>query len=150
MQNNIGFYFSDIARLLRKRFDAAARSDGMTGAQSRLLAVIAGQPGINQGQLAERLDVEPITVCRMIDRMEQAGLVERRTKKNDRRARRLYPAPNAEELIGQLEAHGRRLIEAMTHSINADDRTKLLELLETIRANLQDDSQFEAMEPTDG
>ena len=74
MQDNLGHFFGDIARLLRKRFDAAARSEGMTAAQSRVLALIAQQPGINQGQLAERLDVEPITVCRMIDRMEQARL----------------------------------------------------------------------------
>ncbi|HEY6869532.1 MAG TPA: MarR family winged helix-turn-helix transcriptional regulator [Novosphingobium sp.] len=150
MQNNFGFYFSDIARLLRKRFDAAARSDGMTGAQSRVLAVIAQQPGINQGQLAERLDVEPITVCRMIDRMEQAGLVERRPDPHDRRARLLYPAAHAEELIAQLEAHARRLIAAMTENIGEEDRARLETLLNTIRANLLNDALFTAMEPANG
>lgn len=145
-----GFYFSDIARLMRKRFDAAARSDGMTGAQSRVLAVIARQPGINQGQLAERLEVEPITVCRMIDRMEQAGLVERRPDPLDRRARRLYPAANAEQLIAQLEAHGQRLIDTMTATIGAEDRVRLEGLLQTIRANLLNDALFAAAEPVDG
>lgn len=150
MQDNLGFYFSDIARLARKRFDAAARSDGMTGAQSRVLAVIAREPGINQGQLAERLDVEPITVCRMIDRMEQAGLVERRPDPGDRRARLLYPAAHAEALIAQLRGHGRRLVDAMTAQVSDADRERLVELLHTIRANLLDDSLFAAMEPIDG
>lgn len=150
MQDNLGSYFTDIARLLRKRFDAAARSDGMTGAQWRVLAVIAKQPGINQGQLAERLDVEPITICRMIDRMEQGGLVERRPDPNDRRARLLYPAAHADALIGQLEAHARRLAAAMTSTIAEDERARLVELLRTIRANLLNDALFAALEPIDG
>jgi|KBSSwiStaDraftv2_1062776.scaffolds.fasta_scaffold07892_2 DNA-binding MarR family transcriptional regulator len=148
--DNLGFYFSDIARLLRKRFDALARGDGLTGAQWRVLMAIANHPGENQGQLAERLEVEPITVCRMIDRMEQAGLVERRPDPNDRRARRLYPAPHAGELIDQLGGHVRQLLDTITGTLPPDDRARLTGLLSEIRANLLDDSLFGAKEPLHG
>ena len=147
---NLGFYFSDIARMLRKRFDATARADGLTGAQWRVLLAVVKQPGLNQGKLAENLEVEPITVCRMIDRMEQAGLVERRPDPTDRRARLLYPAANADQLIGQLDVHGERLRDAMTFNLDAADCEKLLELLEKIRANLLDDRLFLAKEAING
>ena len=150
MQDKLGFQLSDIARLLRKRFDAAARTDGMTGAQSRVLALIARHPGINQGQLAERLEVEPITVCRMIDRMEQARLVERHHDPNDRRARLLYPAANADQLIAQIEGHGRHLLDAMTRGLSDDDRARLMAMLHTIRANLLNDDLYAAMDRVDG
>lgn len=142
MEGNLGFYFGDIARLARKRFDAAARADGLTGAQWRVLMVIARNPGINQGQLADRLDVEPITVCRMIDRMEHSGLVERRPSPSDRRARLLFAAADADSLIARIDAHGRRIVEAMTHNVAPEDRARLTGLLETIRANMLDDALF--------
>lgn len=142
MQENLGFYVGDIARLLRKRLDAAARAAGMTGAQWRVLLVIAHQPGINQGQLAERLDVEPITVCRMIDRMEQAGLVERRLDPQDRRARLLYPAANADSQLAQVDAFSRNIIETMSVGLAPDDRNRLIEMLQTLRTNLLDDALY--------
>ena len=146
MDQNPGFYFSDIARLLRRRFDAFARADGVTGAQWRVLALIAKQPGINLGQLAEALEVEPITVCRMIDRMEHAGLVERRPDPQDRRARRLFPAGDADRLMGELAVHSARLIDSATRGLGPDDRERLLELLQHIRSNLLDDALFAPLE----
>ena len=147
---NIGFYFSDIARLLRKRFDASAKRDGLTSAQWRVLMSVAKQPGLNQGQLAEQLEVEPITVCRMIDRMEQAGLVDRKPDPLDRRARLLFPATNADVLIEQLNDHGQHLLDAMTSALAPEDLDTLLGLLEQIRTNLLDDSLFAIPEPANG
>lgn len=146
---NLGFYFSDIARLMRKRFDAA-RAGGLTGAQWRVLMAVVEQPGLNQGQLAERLEVEAITVCRMIDRMEQAGLVERRPDPMDRRARRLFPAGDATAMLDQLEQHARWLTDAMTATLTEDERALLLGLLGRIRGNLLDDALFaaEAIRPS--
>jgi DNA-binding MarR family transcriptional regulator len=150
MEQNAGFYFGDIARLMRKRFDAAARDCGVTGPQWRLLMIVSKYPGINQGQLAERLEVEPITVCRMVDRMEQAGLLERRADPHDRRARRIHPADNAETLINTLQQRGRHMVATATHDLSKEERETLVTLLERIRANLLNDSLFEEKERSHG
>ena len=147
---NLGFYFSDIARLLRKRFDATTRPDGLTSTQWRVLMTVAKRPGLNQGKLADLLDVEPITVCRMIDRMEQAELVRRQPDPLDRRARLLFPADNSQQLIEQLGEHGKRLLEIMTLNLSDADRETLMGLLEQVRANLLNDSLFVAHEHADG
>ena len=78
MTESLGFLLSDVSRLLRRRFDERARTSGASVAQWRVLKILARSPGLNQGQLAEALEVEPITACRMIDRLEEAGFVERR------------------------------------------------------------------------
>ena len=72
---NIGFLISDVSRLMRKRFDERARSVGATRAQWKTLVTLARHEGINQGGLADLLEVEPITLCRMIDRLEEACMV---------------------------------------------------------------------------
>src|SRR5690606_38856216 len=101
----------DTARLLRKRFDQRTRSLGTTRAQWRVLFWLARQPGMNQARLAEMLEVEPITLCRMIDRMEQSGLVRREPDPADRRARLLFNTDAAGPLLDSLrkvstEIHG--------------------------------------------
>lgn len=139
--NDLGFALTDIARLMRKRFDAL-RPGGLTGAQWRVLKAVAENPGINQGQLADRLEVEAITVCRMIDRMEQSGLLERRPDPHDRRTRRLYPVAEAAEVLAQLGEQGARFLEAMTTGLAPADRARLAALLAQVRANLLDDLLF--------
>src|SRR3546814_5681847 len=78
---------------------------GITGAQWRLLFTVSRNEGQNQGATAELLEVEPITLCRMIDRMEDAGMVERRPDPNDRRAWRLYLTDKSRPLIEIGRAH---------------------------------------------
>ena len=85
-ERRFGFLLHDIARLMRKRFDARARESGLTRAQWQVLAFLRVREGVNQAALAEALDLEPITVGRLIDRMEEAGWVERRPDAGDRRA----------------------------------------------------------------
>src|ERR1700722_8885942 len=87
---SFGFLLHDIARLMRKRFDQRARSLGLTRSQWQVLAHLQRHEGINQSGLAEILEIEPITIARLLDPMEQAGLVERRADPADRRARRLF------------------------------------------------------------
>src|SRR3546814_324375 len=78
MTESIGFIFAGIARLMRRRFDEMSRDTGITRPQWRVLVSVHCNPGINQGTLADMLDVEPITTCRVVERLEQAGLVESR------------------------------------------------------------------------
>lgn len=102
MKDSIGFLISDVSRLLRRRFDERARLIGVTRPQWRALTALSRQEGMQQGALAELLEVEPITLCRMVDRLEEAGLVERRRDPADRRAWNLYLTDKARPLLDQL------------------------------------------------
>src|SRR5499433_2561733 len=100
----LGFVLHDVARLLRKRFEQRARAAnlGLTRAQWQVLAYLARQEGINQATLAQLLEIEPITLTRLLDRLEAAELVERRPDPGDRRARVLYLTPSAEPLLARI------------------------------------------------
>jgi len=138
MEPNLAFLCNDIARLSRKRFDEAARELKVigTGAQWRVLLILKRYPGINQGQLAERLDVEPITACRMVDRLEQAGLIERRRDPDDRRAWRLFMTDAALPVIQEMRKIGQRIRAASLSRISEEDAERLLGLLEIVRETL--------------
>ena len=90
---SIGLLLIDTGRLLRKRFEQNVRGTGLTRAQWQVLKEIYVQEGLNQGALAELLEVEPITVGRLVDRLEQAGLIERRPHPTDRRAKQIVLTP---------------------------------------------------------
>ena len=89
------YLVSDAARLTRLRFDQAARCHGMTRAQWLILARVEMHPGLSQNELAAMLEVEPITVARLVDRLEVRGMIERRPDPSDRRIRRLHLLPPA-------------------------------------------------------
>lgn len=100
---SIGLLLIDTGRLLRKRFEQNVRGTGLTRAQWQVLKEIYVQEGLTQGALAELLEVEPITVGRLVDRLEQAGLIERRPHPTDRRAWSLYLLPAAHPLLETLK-----------------------------------------------
>ena len=133
---NIGSILADTSRLMRRAFDARARSIGVTRPQWQVLVTLKRHEGINQGGLAEQLDVEPITVCRMVDRLQEAGLVERRADAADRRSWRLHLTPRAHDLLDQLRPMADAMIEEALDGIIETDRQKLTTLLEQVRQNL--------------
>lgn len=136
MSDTLGFLIADVSRLLRREFDARAREIGVTRAQWRTLNMLARNEGCNQGALADLLEVEPITLARMIDRLEEAGLVERRRDPADRRAWRIHLTPTAQPLLGQLRGIGENMAEDTLVGISETDRVRLATSLERIRANL--------------
>lgn len=95
----------DVARLMRTRFDQRARENGMTRAQWVILARLSRQPGLSQNELAAICEVEPITVARLVDRLEARGLVERRPDPKDRRIKRLHLLPAAEPMVEEIMAY---------------------------------------------
>jgi DNA-binding MarR family transcriptional regulator len=135
-QNHLAFVISDVARLYRRRFDERTRSFGITGPQMRALVQIMRFPGINQGALADRLDVEPITTCRMVDRLEQGGLVERRRDPQDRRAWQLYLTQAAEPIAQELQAIGQSLLNESLAEVSDAAQATVLAALGQIRENL--------------
>lgn len=131
----IGFLLHDAARLLKRDFERRARSLGLTRAQWQTLFHLARNEGCNQAALADVLEVEPITLARVIDRLESSGLVERRTDPTDRRARLLFLGPDATPLLEQLRALGAETREVALTGVSDEDRVLLTELLGRIRAN---------------
>jgi DNA-binding MarR family transcriptional regulator len=131
----IGFLLHDAARLLKRDFERRARSLGLTRAQWQTLFHLARNEGCNQAALADVLDVEPITLARVLDRLESTGLIERRTDPTDRRARLLFLGPDAAPLLEQLRSLGAQTREVALAGISDDDREQLTDLIGRIRAN---------------
>ena len=133
---NLGSMLADTSRILRRSFDVRARDIGVTRAQWQVLTTLLRHEGVNQGGLADLLDVDPITVCRMVDRLQDATLVERRADPADRRSWRLFLTPRAHDLLAQLRPLADALIEEALAGIDLDDRDRLRDLLDRIRENL--------------
>jgi DNA-binding MarR family transcriptional regulator len=136
MEDNLGSLLADVSRLMRRSFDERARDIGVTRPQWQVLIMLRRNEGINQGGLAELLDVEPITLCRMVDRLQEADLVERRPDPGDRRAWRLYLTGKAHGLVERLVPIGVALFDSAFEGVSDGERTQLLTTLDRIRTNL--------------
>jgi DNA-binding MarR family transcriptional regulator len=136
MDESLPASLADTARLMRRAFDVCARDIGVTRPQWRVLATLHRHEGINQGGLADLLDVEPITVCRMVDRMQEAGLVERRPDPADRRSWRLFLTAKAQAQLQQLRPLADDMLEQALCGISAAERGAFSATLDKIRANL--------------
>ena len=134
----LGFVLNDVARLMRKRFEQRARAAalGLTRAQAAVLAYLARQEGINQAALAQLLELEPITLARLLDRLQAAGLVERRPDPKDRRAHLLYLTAAAYPLLDRIFALAAEVREDALAGVAEADRGRLLDLLIEMKANL--------------
>jgi DNA-binding MarR family transcriptional regulator len=136
MDANIGTMLAQVSRLLRRSFDARARDMGVTRAQWQVLGVLFYNAGINQGGLAELLEVEPITAGRMIDRLQDAQMVERRADPADRRAWRLHLTDKGQRLLDELRPFAHETYEIALEGVSEAERAALMETLGRMRANL--------------
>lgn len=103
--DDLTFQLHDVARLMRTKFDQRARRQwGLTRAQCVILMRLDAKPGLCQNELAALLEVEPITVARLIDRLETAGMVERRPDASDRRMHRLHLLPASQPVLAEIAA----------------------------------------------
>ena len=139
-ERSFGFLLHDIARMMRKRFDQRARALGLSRAQWQALAHLARHEGINQSGLAEILEVENITLGRLIDRMEEAGWVERRADPLDRRVRRLYVTAKVAPVMSRMRELAQATIDEALEGLGPGEREGLVETLLQVRANLSDRS----------
>lgn len=121
---------------LRRAFDRRAAELGITRAQWRVLARLDLKPGQRQVDLAERMDIEPITLCRIVDKLEEANLVERRRDPNDRRAWQLYLSDSAAPLVTKLHALADRFSAEIFGSLDPEEVERTRALLATIRNNI--------------
>lgn len=135
-QQSVGVLLIEVARLLRRNFNRRAQGLGPTQTQWQALAHLSRNPGINQTCLADLLEVQPITLARLIDRLEAAGWVERRPDPGDRRAQRLYLTVKAEPLLDDMRALAAETREEAMHGLRDPERRQLIEALKTIKGNL--------------
>jgi len=131
------FTISDVGRLLRTYADQKARHFGQTRAQWAVLLRLERREGLKQSDLAEDLDIQPITLTRLVDRLCDNGLIERRPDPNDRRAKRLYLTPAARPLLDRISVQVEELAETVLAGVNADAMTKLMTQLGLARENLR-------------
>lgn len=140
----LGFLLHDVARLLRKRTDKKARGFGLTSSQWQVLAYLAQYEGINQNGLAEILEVEPITLCRIVDRLQTLGMIERHPHPSDRRVWSLRLAPAARPKLAQARKLGDIVYGEALAGIPDADRLRLVKTLQVLKSNLTDASEKSA------
>jgi MarR family transcriptional regulator for hemolysin len=132
------FLISDVGRLLRTYADQKARLHGMTRAQWAVLLRLERREGLKQSELAEALDIQPITLTRLVDRLCANGLIERRADPNDRRVKQLYLTAAARPLIDRVADHVEELSDTVLDGIAAADIELMLAKLGLARENLKD------------
>ena len=134
----LGFLLHDVARLLRKRFEQNARGSGLTRSQWQVLAYLAQNEGINQSGLADLLEIEPITLGRIVDKLQVLGLVERRPDPSDRRVWLLHLTPAARPKLTLLHSLGVVTRGEALVGVSSADIEHLLKTLQALKANLID------------
>lgn len=139
MEPNIGYLLNDTSRLLRRSFDERMRGLGLTAPQARLLLALEKFPDNNQAFYAERLEVEPITLTRIVDRMEEAGWIERMPDPADRRARILHLTTKSHDIVSKVRGRVEGLVEDMAFGLSTAERGELMRLLSMVSDNLAAD-----------
>jgi len=129
------FEIGETAHALRKAFDRRAVGMGVTRAQWKVLFRLEREPGLRQIELADMLDIEPITLSRIVDRLEEAKLVERVADPADRRAWRLHVTAQAQPLIGKLHAVADDMIAEAFAGIDPDHIAIVRAVLARVREN---------------
>ena len=129
------FEIGETAHALRKAFDRRAVGLGVTRAQWKVLFRLDRKPGFRQIELADMLDIEPITLSRIVDKLEESGLVERRPDPSDRRAWRLHVTAKAQPLIAKLKAVADEMIAEAFAGIDPKDIETTRRVLSLAREN---------------
>ncbi len=133
----IAFTVMDVARMLRTYADQRARQFGISRAQWGVLVRLDRSEGLKQSELADILDLQPISLTRLLDRLAENGLIERRADPNDRRANRLYLTPAARPLLGELAKLGAGMMEEVLEGFDPKANERLLHDLARMKDNLR-------------
>jgi MarR family transcriptional regulator, transcriptional regulator for hemolysin len=134
---NFLFTLGELQRLVRAYADRQAARYGITRAQWAVLAKVERFEGMKQTELAEQMEMQPITLTRLIDRLCDAGWIERRSDDTDRRVNRLYLRKAAKPLLAKLTGLKAELTETALQGISPSDANRLLAQLETIKENVR-------------
>lgn len=135
-RESLGYQVADLHRLFGRVFDRRVAHLELTRVQWRALKHLGHAEGVTQVELADRLDMEPIALGRVIDRLQKAGFVERRADPADRRVWRLYLLPQSAQVMGPVETVAHALRKEATAGISADELAIALSVLDRVRDNL--------------
>jgi MarR family transcriptional regulator, transcriptional regulator for hemolysin len=147
LEPSMGFLLADVARLMRRNFDRRAQQIGLSRSQWQVLAWLKRNEGISQAALADLLEMSPMTLVRLIDKLESAGLVQRRPRPGDRRSYQLYLADHAHPMLDRLWEMGAETRREAQAGISKTDEALLLDVLSTIRRNLAEADAAPAAQP---
>ena len=132
----LGFLLHEVARLLRKRFEQRAGHLGLTRSQWQAIAYLAKSEGINQAGLAEMMEIEPITLVRILDKLAERGLIERRQHPTDRRTWQLFLKEAARPLLVAMQPIGEATRAEALNGVSDGDRDRLFQTLTLMKSNL--------------
>jgi DNA-binding MarR family transcriptional regulator len=140
-RRTLGALLHDTSRLMRRRFVQRSREVGLplNRSEAAVLVHVDRELGMSQAQLAEQMDIEAISLVRLIDSLQEAGLIERRPHAHDRRIRTLWVTEAAQPVLAQVRAIGEEVRAQACVGIPEAERERLLNLLMTVRANLATD-----------
>lgn len=136
--DSLGFLLNDTSRLMRQSFERRIASIGLqiTPGEARALIYIAANEGARQSVIADRMGVEPMTVCGYIDRLEKCGLVGRQPDAVDRRAKNVHTTDAADAMITVIRAEAKIIVEQAQTGLDAATRATLTAALKQVRGNL--------------
>jgi MarR family transcriptional regulator, transcriptional regulator for hemolysin len=137
LHREFAFSLNDVARMLRTYADYKASQFGITRAQWVVLVRLDRFEGIKQSELAEMLDLQPITLTRLLDRLCDNGLIERRADPNDRRAKRLFLTPAARPMLERLGDLGDELMGTALAGVQREAIEKMVAQLAIVKENLR-------------
>jgi DNA-binding MarR family transcriptional regulator len=137
---NVDFLFAlfELQRMLRLYADKRARSYGLTRAQWAVLAKLERTEGMKQTEIADLMEMQPITLTRLIDKLCDAGLIERRSDDTDRRVNRLYLTEAAKPLMAKLAVLRGEITQTALASLSNADTHRLVDELESIKDNVRE------------
>ncbi len=137
VNREFAFMLNDVARLLRTYADYKAAQFGMTRAQWAVLVRVDRSEGLNQSELADMLDLQPITLTRLLDKLCDSGLIERRPDPADRRAKRLYLTPAARPLLERLSSLGEETMANTLAGVDGESVLQMVSQLAVVKENLR-------------
>ena len=135
-QDSLGFLVADLARLMRRAFEQRLQGGTLTLAQARTLISVARQEGVRQIDLADAMELQPITLARLIDQLAESGLVERRADPADRRAYRVYLLPAAQNELATIEREAATIRARALQGLDAAQADATLAALRIMQRNL--------------
>lgn len=136
-KREFAFILNDVARLLRTYANHKAAQFGITRAQWAVLVRLDRSEGLNQSELAEMLDLQPITLTRLLDKLCDSGLIERRPDPADRRAKRLFLTAAARPLLERLSALGEETMTNALAGVDSDSIEGMIAELAVVKENLR-------------
>src|SRR5882757_4740830 len=137
MEREIAFIIKDVSRMLGTYADQQGRILCISRAQWTVLVRLERTEGLKQSELAEILDLQPISLTRLLDRLDENGLIERRADPNDRRVNRLYLKPAARPLLKQLATLSETLMGTVLEGIEPESMERMLRDLRVVKNNLR-------------